>query len=242
MVRDLTDEEMFRYAVSENLKRQDLTPIEEARAMVRYRDEFGKTSAEIGELFGISDATVRGKIRLLKLPAVVQDLIRRRQITEGAARALINMYDLPEAELQAAEDSSEEGIKPSEILEIAASGVAPQHVASAVDQLVQRIRPSAQQLDLLDGPADTLSVAVETDAPDEPLPDEEGGDEIHEELLAESMPDDEIDSEPEPVAIYSGSNPTPTAAPELRRPRSRDPRQSLLLHESRRRRKNPHNR
>lgn len=214
VVRNLTDEEMFRYAVAENLRRQDLTPIEEARSMVRYRDDFGKTSAEIGELFGISDATVRGKIRLLKLPPVVQDLIRRRQITEGAARALINMYELPEAELQAAEDVEDGGIKPSEILEIAASGVAPQQVANAVEQLVQRIRPSAQQLDLLNGPVED-TVSTETLAPEDQVDEEEEiVDEIHEEVLAESMPDDETDTDPEPVMVHADPAPARAAMPE----------------------------
>lgn len=49
IIQALTDEEMFRMAISENLKRQDLNPLEEAKSMARYRDEFGKTSAEIGD-------------------------------------------------------------------------------------------------------------------------------------------------------------------------------------------------
>ncbi|HWR66097.1 MAG TPA: ParB/RepB/Spo0J family partition protein [Bellilinea sp.] len=197
IIRDLSDEEMFRYAVSENVKRQDLTPIEEAKAMIRYRDEFGKTSAEIGELFGLSDATVRGKIRLLKLPAVVQDLIRRRQISEGAARALIGMYDLPEYELQAAEDVDGE-VKPSDILEIAVSGAAPQQISLQVERLIDRIRPRVKQITL----PEIQNVSTETvEPPDEyftPPQYQEEVEEIPAEVLDEAMPDEE---------------PTPAAAP-----------------------------
>jgi ParB/RepB/Spo0J family partition protein len=88
-VRELSDLEMFELAVRENLDRRDLTPIEEARAMATYRDTFGKTSDEIGELFGLSGSAVRNKMRLLELPAPVQVMIQAGEIQEGAARRLL---------------------------------------------------------------------------------------------------------------------------------------------------------
>lgn len=94
VVRDLSDDEMFRMAVGENLARKDLTAIEEARAMARYRDEFGKNSAQIGEVFGVSESTVRGKMRLLNLPAEVQ--AASRELSEGTMRELLFLFDLPE--------------------------------------------------------------------------------------------------------------------------------------------------
>jgi ParB/RepB/Spo0J family partition protein len=147
VVRDIENEEMFRLAISENLQRRDLTPIEEARAMVRFRDEFGKTSTEIGGLFGISDSAVRNKIRLLRLPAVVQDLVRRRTITEGAARALIGLYDLPAESLERAE-GLESVPKPSEIIEVAASGASPSQVGEMVERLTNHLNPFPEQLEL----------------------------------------------------------------------------------------------
>src|SRR3990172_2736429 len=71
-VRELSDQEMFELAIRENLERKDLTPIEEARAMATYRDQFGKTSEEIGELFHLSASAVPNNLRLLELPAAVQ--------------------------------------------------------------------------------------------------------------------------------------------------------------------------
>ncbi len=88
-IRELTDIEMFELTVRENLDRKDLTPIEEARAMATYRDKFGKTSAEIGVLFGLSDSAVRNKMRLLDLPAPVQEKVQSREINEGTARRLM---------------------------------------------------------------------------------------------------------------------------------------------------------
>lgn len=87
-VEELNDEEMYRYAVTENVQRKDLDPIETARAMSVYRDKFGKSSKEIGELFGMNDATVRGKMALLRLPDAVQVKLSEGAISEGTARLL----------------------------------------------------------------------------------------------------------------------------------------------------------
>jgi ParB-like chromosome segregation protein Spo0J len=96
---ELDDEAMFRAAIAENEKRKDLSAVERARAMARYRDEFGKSSAEIGELFGCADATVRGTIRLLELPAGARELLNRGELSQGAARALLSMQRLATEEI-----------------------------------------------------------------------------------------------------------------------------------------------
>lgn len=145
LVRSICDEEMFRLAISENLQRRDLSTIEEAKAMMRYRDEFGKTSAEIGGLFGLSDSAVRNKMRLLKLPRVIQDMLRARTISEGAARALIALYEISEEKRAAAEN--EFGlVKPSEIIDLAIAGTAPGQIAQMVEQLAERIDPQPVQM------------------------------------------------------------------------------------------------
>lgn len=97
IIQELSDEQMCEMAISENLQRRDLTPIEVAKAMARYRSEFGKTSAEIGALFGLSDSAVRNKMRLVELPEAAQDALESGKITEHAARRLLGLKDmLPE--------------------------------------------------------------------------------------------------------------------------------------------------
>ncbi len=100
-VRDLTDVQLFELGVRENLERKDLTPIEEARAMARYRDDFHKTSEEIGELFHLSGGAVRGKLRLLQLPAPVQSQLEGGQIGEGTARKLLAVQRLAPQRVEA---------------------------------------------------------------------------------------------------------------------------------------------
>jgi ParB/RepB/Spo0J family partition protein len=86
---DLNDEAMYRHAVTENLQRKDLTPIEEARAMKRAMEDFGYNSQQVGLLFGKNDATVRGKIRLLDLDADFQAKLAAGEMSEGAARKIL---------------------------------------------------------------------------------------------------------------------------------------------------------
>ena len=63
IINDLTDLQMFELGVAENIKRRDLDPIEEAYAMRRYMDDFGKTSKEAAEFFGVAEETIRQKVR-----------------------------------------------------------------------------------------------------------------------------------------------------------------------------------
>jgi len=88
-IRELDDRQMFEMAVAENIKRRDLNAIELAASMKRYMVEFQASSRDAAELFGISDATVRGTVRLLNLPAAVQQKIAAGEITQGEARKLL---------------------------------------------------------------------------------------------------------------------------------------------------------
>lgn len=90
-IHDLSDEAMYRHAVAENLQRDDLDAIEEAQAMKRAMDDFSYNSAQVGELFGKNEATVRGMIRLLDLPAEAQALLSAGRISQNAARLILSM-------------------------------------------------------------------------------------------------------------------------------------------------------
>ncbi len=96
VLRDLDDETMARMAIEENVQRKDLNAIEEALAMLRLRNEFGMTAGQIGEIFGLADSSVRGKMRLLELPVEAQDALKRGIVSEGAGRELLRFYALGE--------------------------------------------------------------------------------------------------------------------------------------------------
>lgn len=88
-VQSLTDQEMFETAVVENHDRKDLTPTELARSMKTYRDRFGKTSKQIGALYGLDDATVRNYLRLLDLPSQLQGQVDKGEISQATARKFL---------------------------------------------------------------------------------------------------------------------------------------------------------
>ena len=71
----LTDSEQLEVALVENLQRRDLTPLEEARAFDHLRTSLGLLQAEIAERVAMDRSTVANSLRLLKLPAEVQELV-----------------------------------------------------------------------------------------------------------------------------------------------------------------------
>ena len=92
-VTNLNDAETLEVAVIENLQRQDLTAVEEARGYKRLVDDFGHTQERVAEVVGKSRAHVANILRLLSLPRAVQDLLDNGQMTIGQARPLIGLAD-----------------------------------------------------------------------------------------------------------------------------------------------------
>lgn len=83
--------EMSEMALVENIQREDLTAIEEARAYVLLKDKFGLTQSELGKRVGKSQSTIANKLRLLHLDEEVQDAVINRRITERHARGLLKL-------------------------------------------------------------------------------------------------------------------------------------------------------
>ena len=98
-IEELTDQEIYRFAVTENVQRKDLAPTELAKSMKRYMDEFKASSKDAGELFGMSDATVRGMVRLLELPENVQTALDSGTISQGTARLFHSMQKIASPEI-----------------------------------------------------------------------------------------------------------------------------------------------
>ena len=89
-VHDLDDEKAFEAALVENLQREDLNPMETARAFQRLVDDYGYTQETIATKVGKERSTVANALRLLKLPEDVSDLIETGQLSEGHGRALLS--------------------------------------------------------------------------------------------------------------------------------------------------------
>ena len=81
-------------AITENLQRSDLNPIETARAYAKLQDEFNLTQREIATRLGKSRETIANTLRLLNLPSEIQDSLAKNQINESQARLLLIVEDL----------------------------------------------------------------------------------------------------------------------------------------------------
>jgi|TARA_R100000049_G_C1952310_1_gene101181 ParB family chromosome partitioning protein len=96
IIRDLDQREVMAIALIENIQREDLNPIEEARAYQHLADEEGMSQAEIAELVDKSRSHVANHQRLLSLPTKVIAYVEGGQLSMGHARALIG-HDAAEA-------------------------------------------------------------------------------------------------------------------------------------------------
>ena len=95
VVRNATDHEALQLALVENLQREDLNPIEEAGGYRRLQDEFHWSQEEMAEKVGKSRPAIANAIRLLALPAVVQQEISAGTLPAGQARALLGLHTEP---------------------------------------------------------------------------------------------------------------------------------------------------
>ncbi len=93
VVRDADDRETLLLGLVENVAREDLAPVEEARAYALLIDEFGLSLGEVAERVGKSKPTVSNRIRLLELPDDVLAMVNRHELTEGHARAVLSVPD-----------------------------------------------------------------------------------------------------------------------------------------------------
>lgn len=89
IVRTADARASLELALIENLQREDLNPIEEARAYQQLLEDFGLTQAEIAERVGKSRPAIANSLRLLQLPPDLQTAVAARRITAGHARALL---------------------------------------------------------------------------------------------------------------------------------------------------------
>ncbi len=89
LVRQLDEREVMALALIENIQREDLNPVEEARAYQRLSEDEGLTQAEIARMVEKSRSHVANLQRLLALPDAVLDLVEQGELSMGHARALI---------------------------------------------------------------------------------------------------------------------------------------------------------
>ncbi|MDC7235359.1 MAG: ParB/RepB/Spo0J family partition protein [Spirochaetales bacterium] len=93
IVRDFSDEEKLEIALIENIQREDLTAIEEARAYKHIMDTLDLSQQEIAEKVGKKRSTIANSLRLLNLPMDIQESLNQGFISAGHARAILSVIN-----------------------------------------------------------------------------------------------------------------------------------------------------
>ena len=93
ILKDVPDQQALEMTLVENIQREDLNAIEQARAFDRLMKEFNLTQEQVAERTGKDRTTVTNALRLLKLESALQDMIEDGKITAGHGRALLMIAD-----------------------------------------------------------------------------------------------------------------------------------------------------
>jgi ParB family chromosome partitioning protein len=149
LVREADDRDALLLGLVENVARENLSPVEEARAYASLIDEFELSLGEVAERVGRSKASVSNRVRLLDLPEEVLWMLVRGELTEGHARAVLALPDdLARARL--AKRIASEGMTVRAAERAARDGGARRRprtrIVSADPALAERVRSAATQL------------------------------------------------------------------------------------------------
>ena len=109
MIREYTDQEVMEIALIENIQRENLNPIEEAKAFMRLIQEFHLKQEDLAKRVSKSRAAIANRMRLLKLALTVQEMLAEGKLSEGHARALLSL-ESEALQMQAAEMITEQSL------------------------------------------------------------------------------------------------------------------------------------
>jgi ParB family chromosome partitioning protein len=94
VVKEVSDEKLLELALIENIQRQELNPIEEARAYKNLVEKLGLTQEIVAERVGKNRTVITTALRLLKLPKDIQELVEEEKISAGHGRALLMVSEI----------------------------------------------------------------------------------------------------------------------------------------------------
>lgn len=114
IIKELTSQERMEIALIENIQREDLNPIEEAKAYKQLLEEFSLKQEEVAERVSKSRSAITNSMRLLKLDEGVQQLLVDQQISAGHARALLSIDD-KESQIALAKEIVDKGLSVREV-------------------------------------------------------------------------------------------------------------------------------
>jgi ParB family transcriptional regulator, chromosome partitioning protein len=148
LVRDVADKDSLLLGLVENVAREQLSPVEEARAYASLVDEFELSLGEVADQVGRSKPSVSNRLRLLELPEEVLWMLARGDLSEGHARAVLSLQD-DDARRRLARRVVKEGLTVRSAERAAQEGGAkrrPRKISLVDPALADRARAAAERL------------------------------------------------------------------------------------------------
>lgn len=122
VIRNCSDQESLLLALVENLQREDLNPMETARAYSRMMNEFGLTQDVIAQRVGCDRSSVANSVRLINLHPEVQELLERGAISAGHAKVILGL-ESPETQVRVAKMVASLGLSVREVEKVVESSL-----------------------------------------------------------------------------------------------------------------------
>jgi len=126
VIRQISNEQAMEITIIENLQREDLNPMEQARAFEKLSREFGLTQEQIAHRTGKDRASIANFIRLLKLPPAVQEALEGGQLTFGHGKVLVGLAGFPQHLEQAAHEAMDKQLSVRQTEELVAKLLNPE--------------------------------------------------------------------------------------------------------------------
>jgi len=144
VVREISNEQAMEITIIENLQREDLNPIEQARAFERLSREFGLTQEQIASRTGKDRASISNFIRLLKLPDSIQELMENGGLTLGHGKALCGLLGFPDELARAAAEVVGKSLSVRQTEELVSRIINPEQTQPSQSQ-VKSIDPNVRE-------------------------------------------------------------------------------------------------
>ncbi|MCU1220081.1 MAG: chromosome segregation DNA-binding protein [Candidatus Angelobacter sp.] len=145
VVRQISNEQAMEITIIENLQREDLNPVEQARAFERLSREFGITQEQIASRTGKDRASIANFIRLLKLPEEIQNALEAGALSFGHGKVLLALAGFPEHMERAAREVIEKQLSVRQTEELVGRLLNPQVAEPRPDKATPIIDPNVRE-------------------------------------------------------------------------------------------------
>jgi ParB family chromosome partitioning protein len=145
VVRQISNEQAMEITIIENLQREDLNPMEQARAFERLSREFSLTQEQIAGRTGKDRASIANFIRLLKLPEQVQNALEEGTLSFGHGKVLLALAGFPEHMERAAREVIEKQLSVRQTEELIGKLLNPQAPEQKPEKPVRQVDPNVRE-------------------------------------------------------------------------------------------------